>query len=180
MIVWFSWIISICEIHGEYRTAGHLVFWKPWPAIELKKVLSVTNHGFIFWTQHEPNTILEIYKAFQDRLTFLNRHMIVWFSWIFLDLWNLLKRQDCRPFSILKNLTGYQPYSHRVKNYREHFSHNKIFSNWNSLCKNTVLRNCVCMQKYSTKKLCLFNYNMSLLFRNKAVHSEILWFYIQL
>ena len=36
------------------------------------------------------------------------------------------------------------------------------------------------MQKYSTKKLCLFNYNMSLLFRNKAVYSEILWFYIQL
>ena len=31
MIDWFSWIILICEIHGEYRTAGHLVFWKPWP-----------------------------------------------------------------------------------------------------------------------------------------------------
>ena len=26
MIVWFSWIISICEIYGDYRTAGHLVF----------------------------------------------------------------------------------------------------------------------------------------------------------
>ena len=25
MIVWFSWIISICEIYGEYRTEGHLV-----------------------------------------------------------------------------------------------------------------------------------------------------------
>ena len=24
MIVWFSWIISICEIYGEYGTAGHL------------------------------------------------------------------------------------------------------------------------------------------------------------
>ena len=66
-----------CEIYWEYRTAGHLVFWKPWPAVELKKVLSVTKHGFVFWAQRKPNARLEIYKAFQDRLTFLNRHMIV-------------------------------------------------------------------------------------------------------
>ena len=26
MIVWFSWIISICEIYREYRTEGHLAF----------------------------------------------------------------------------------------------------------------------------------------------------------
>ena len=24
MIVWLSWTISICEIYGEYGTAGHL------------------------------------------------------------------------------------------------------------------------------------------------------------
>ena len=24
-------------------------FWKPWPAVELKKVLSVTKHSFVFW-----------------------------------------------------------------------------------------------------------------------------------
>ena len=82
MIVWFSWIISICKIYGEYRTAGHLVFSTSWPTVELKKILSVTKHGFVFSAQCEPNIILEIYKAFQDRLTFLNRHMIVWFSWI--------------------------------------------------------------------------------------------------
>ena len=28
-------------------------------------------------------TVYEINKAFQDRLTFINRHMIVWFSWVF-------------------------------------------------------------------------------------------------
>ena len=66
-----------CEIYWEYRTAGHLVFWKLWPAVELKKVLSVTKHGFVFWAQRKPNTRLEIYKTFQDRLTCLNRHMIV-------------------------------------------------------------------------------------------------------
>ena len=109
MIIWFSWIISICGIYGEDRTAGHLVFSKPWPAVELK---SVPNHGFVFWAQRKPNAMLEIYKAFQDRLTFLNRHMIVWFSCIFFDLWNLLKGQDCRSFSILEALTGYRPYSH--------------------------------------------------------------------
>ena len=38
-------IFRCCEIYLEYRTAGHLVFWKPWPAVELKKVLSVTIHG---------------------------------------------------------------------------------------------------------------------------------------
>ena len=31
MTVWFSWIISIYEIYGEYMTAGHLAFWKPEP-----------------------------------------------------------------------------------------------------------------------------------------------------
>ena len=105
MIVWFSWIISICEIYGEYRTAGHLVFWKPWPAVELKN-FQVSNDGFVFWAQREPNAILEIYKAFQDCLSFLNRYMHLF------DLWNLMKRQECRSFSILKTLTGYRPYSH--------------------------------------------------------------------
>ena len=45
---------SICEVYWECRTAGHLVFWKPWPAVELKKVLSVTKHGFVFWAQRKP------------------------------------------------------------------------------------------------------------------------------
>ena len=39
---------------------------------KLKKILSVTKHGFVFWAQCKPNTKLEIYKTFQDRLTFLN------------------------------------------------------------------------------------------------------------
>ena len=77
MIVQNGWIFSICEIYWEYGTAGHLVFWKPWPAVKLKKVLSVTKHSFVFWAQRKLNTRLEIYKAFQDRLTCLNRHMIV-------------------------------------------------------------------------------------------------------
>ena len=77
MIVQNGWIFPICEIYWEYRTAGHLVFWKPWPAVELKKVLSVWKHGFVFWAERKPNARLEIYKALQDRLTCLNRHMIV-------------------------------------------------------------------------------------------------------
>ena len=32
---------------------------------------------FFFWAQRKPNAKLEVYKVFQDRLTFLNRHMIV-------------------------------------------------------------------------------------------------------
>ena len=31
MIVQISWNLRFCEIYWEYRTAGHLVFWKPWP-----------------------------------------------------------------------------------------------------------------------------------------------------
>ena len=64
-----------------FPPAGHLVFWKSWPSVDLKKVLSVTKHGFVFWAQRKPNARLEIYKAFQDRLTFLNRHTIVWIGW---------------------------------------------------------------------------------------------------
>ena len=33
-------IFQFCEIYGEHRTAGHLVFRKPWPAVKLKKVVS--------------------------------------------------------------------------------------------------------------------------------------------
>ena len=34
----------------------------------------VTKHGFVFWAQRKPNAKLEIYKAFQNRLTFVNQH----------------------------------------------------------------------------------------------------------
>ena len=44
----------------------------------------------------------------------------------------------------------------------------KIYSGVN------VLRLKFTTQKYSTKKSCLFNYNLSLSFRNKAVYNEIL------
>ena len=104
MIVCFGWIISICEIHGEYRTAGHLVFWKPWPAVELKKVPSVTKHGFVFWAQHKPNATLEIYKAFQDRLTFLDRHMVVWFSCIFFGFVKFTEKTGLLVIKYFENL----------------------------------------------------------------------------
>ena len=44
----------------------------------------------------------------------------------------------------------------------------KIYSGVN------ILRLKFTTQKYSTKKSCLFNYNLSLSFRNKAVYNEIL------
>ena len=91
MIVQNGWIVSICEIYWEYRTAGHLMFWKPWPAVELKKVVSVTKHGFVR---------LEIYKAFQDRLTCLNRHMIVKLARVF-RFCEIYGIWDCRSFSVL-------------------------------------------------------------------------------
>ena len=37
---------------------------------------SVTKHGFVIWAQCKPTTRLEICRAFQDRLTCLNRHII--------------------------------------------------------------------------------------------------------
>ena len=39
-------------------------------AVDLKKVLRATKHGFIFWAQHKANATLEIYKGFQEHLTF--------------------------------------------------------------------------------------------------------------
>ena len=51
----------------------------------------------------------EIYKAFQDRLTFLCRHNdnLDWLG--FLDKSNLLKIPDCRSFTVLKTLTSSRP-----------------------------------------------------------------------
>ena len=40
--------------------------------------LQVSLNMVVFWAQGKSNARLEICKAFQDRLTFLNRHMIVW------------------------------------------------------------------------------------------------------
>ena len=100
----------------EYRTAGHLVFWKLWPAVELKNVLSVTKHGFVFWAQRKPNAILEIYKHFRIAWLFLI-DMIIWSSWEVSILWNLLRIWDCWSFTVLKTLTGYRPYSHSVLKY---------------------------------------------------------------
>ena len=36
-------------------------FFQDWPALELKKFLSVTKHDFVFWAQRKPNARLEIY-----------------------------------------------------------------------------------------------------------------------
>ena len=72
-------------------------------------MLSVTNHGFVFWAQREPNAILEIYKAFQDRLTFLNRRMIVSGLLEFLGFVKFTEKTGLsRSFSILKTLTSYR------------------------------------------------------------------------
>ena len=110
MIIYISWDFSILWNLRRIKDCRSFSVLETLTDSRAEKS-SVTNHGFVFWAQREPNAILEIYKAFQDRLTFLNQHMIVWFSWILLDLWNLLKRQDCRSFSTLKTLTGYRPYS---------------------------------------------------------------------
>ena len=50
-------------------------------AVDLKKVISVTKHGFVFLSVNHANAILEIYEAFRDRLTFRDRHMIVLVGW---------------------------------------------------------------------------------------------------
>ena len=43
-----------------------------------EKIVSVRKHGFVFRALSvEPNAKLETYKVFQNRLTFLNQHMIV-------------------------------------------------------------------------------------------------------
>ena len=105
---------SIWQIYWEYRTArGHLVFWKSWPVVDLKKVLSVTKHGFVFWAQRKPNAKLEIYKAFQNGLTFLNRHndSLDWLE--FLDKSNSITENTVLPviecFENLDRFPAIQP-----------------------------------------------------------------------
>ena len=71
------WLKKSSKIYWEYKTAGHLVFSTPWPAVKLKKFPRVTKHSLVFWAQHKPNATLEIYVAFLDCLTFLIRHVIV-------------------------------------------------------------------------------------------------------
>ena len=64
-------------------TVGQGVENIKWPAVPI--------FSFVFWAHRKPNAILEIYEAFQDRLTFLNRHIIVYVSWNF-SIWGNLPR----------------------------------------------------------------------------------------
>ena len=77
------------EMYSEYRTVSHLVFSTHWPAVELKKVLSTTKHGFVFWARRKPNA----------RLTFLYWHMTV---------------NICCIFSIFEIFGGYRSAGHLV------------------------------------------------------------------
>ena len=56
----------------------------------------------------KPNARLEIYKAFQDHFTFLNLHMIVWFSWISLTFEIYGEYRDCRSFRVFNTFTSSQ------------------------------------------------------------------------
>ena len=71
-----------------YRTAGLLAFLTPWPAVDLKKnSIKCHKSRFVLWAQHKPSAGLKIYKTFQDRLTFPNRHTMVWISWDY-SIWH--------------------------------------------------------------------------------------------
>ena len=100
----FSWIFAVCEIYWKYKTAGHLMFWKPWPVVDLKKVPSVTKDSFVFWAQRKLNAKLEIYEAFQDRLTFFNR--LKWFRLAGFSIFDYWEHIGPPVISVLKTLTA--------------------------------------------------------------------------
>ena len=64
-----------------------LVFWKPCPTVDLKKVLSVTKHGFVFWPSANQTLGLRSVKHFRIAWVFffkskkipakLNYHMSI-------------------------------------------------------------------------------------------------------
>ena len=62
------------HISLTFHTATAENQWEISPCLVSQNMVS-------FSEPSESNTKLEIYKAFQDRLTFLNRHMIVWLGW---------------------------------------------------------------------------------------------------
>ena len=59
-----------------FPTASHLVFWKSWPAVDLKKFVTVAKHGFVFWALSVNQTL---------NLRPLNRFRIVWL--FFINIW---------------------------------------------------------------------------------------------
>ena len=46
MIVWLGWDPWISQIYWKCRTANYLVFWKPWPAVDLKKYQRKNSKGW--------------------------------------------------------------------------------------------------------------------------------------
>ena len=56
---------SILSFRLGFLDKSNLLKIPDCPAVDLKKVLSVTKRGFVFWTQRKANAILEMYNAFQ-------------------------------------------------------------------------------------------------------------------
>ena len=47
------------------RTAGHLVFWKPWPAVSLEQNPSVTTHRFVLYAQRKLSIEFKTTRVFR-------------------------------------------------------------------------------------------------------------------
>ena len=89
------------HISLTFHTATAENQWEISPCLVSQNMVS-------FSEPSESNTKLEIYKAFQDHLAFLNQHdSLAWLG--SLDKSNLLKIPDCQLFRVLKTLTGSRP-----------------------------------------------------------------------
>ena len=98
-------MMMFCDIQNLFPFDCHA---SRFPEVDLKKILSVTKHGFCLFN---PNNSLELYKVLQDHFTEYESSI----SQDFFDLSHLLKTSDSRSFIVLETFISYQTYKHSVK-----------------------------------------------------------------
>ena len=96
-------MMMFCDIQNIFQVYCHALRF---PEVHLKKILSVTKHGFCL---RNSNNSLELYKA----LRIISLNMKVRFGRTS-SLSDLLKTSDCRSFIVLETFITYQTYRHTL------------------------------------------------------------------
>ena len=74
MIVWFSWMFSIFRVKFTENTGLPVIYSVLKTLTGSRAEKFPVSQNMVSSSEPSVNHRLEIYKAFQDRLTFLNRH----------------------------------------------------------------------------------------------------------
>ena len=94
---------TVFDVCLGFPSDSKIIWWTIFPAERITKSLDLSTHNRV------PGTIVNRLNT-RNRLTFLNKHLIIRRSFG----GSCVKMFDCRAFSLLETVPGCQAFSHRV------------------------------------------------------------------